>query len=390
MKSNSRKGCFRTDAIGGVVNFISRKNFSGLEAVGQFGKTQRNDGQTTGASITWGSSGAKYKAVFGLNYNDQREIRATSRYATANPAGLAYGAITNGAFSSSRAPGGRFTLPGTSPTAIALDCNGKHDGSAASVTLKAGATGTSPSDYRCFVNNFGAGGDRFNYQPYNLDLDPSRRESLFGTGSYKFNDSVSWYGQGFFAHTQSTRKLAPEPFDISTIAGIFPTLGAPVISKDNIYNPFGVDITSYAKRSVDAGARELDYNVDQWQATTGLKGVLFDRFQWDLAYNYGRLDLSNPNRGYLDFSKVFQQLGPSFIDAQGVATCGTVANPILNCTPVNIFGTTGNTLAGLSTVVNDVTVQDEQDFTFNVSGDLFNLPAGAVGVAAGAEYRSLH
>ncbi|MDB5985529.1 MAG: TonB-dependent receptor [Nevskia sp.] len=373
---------YGTDAIGGVVNFITRKSFSGLEATAQYGKTQRNDGAATGASITWGSSGAKYKAVFGLNYNDQREIRATSRYATKDPAGLAYGAITAGAFSSSRAPGGRFTLPTGSAAATTLGCT--------SVTLKAGATGTSIGDYRCFVNSFGAGGDRFNYQPYNLDLDPSRRESLFGTGSYKFNDSVTWYGEGFFTHTQSTRKLAPEPFDISTITGIFPTLGAPTISKDSIYNPFGVDITSYAKRSVDAGARQLDYNVDQWQASTGVKGVIFDRFAWDLGYNYGRLDLSNPNRGYLDFSKVFQELGPSFKDASGTPTCGTPSAPILNCTPINIFGTTGSTLAALGTVANDITVQDEQDFTLNVSGDVFDLPAGALQMAVGAEYRSLH
>jgi outer membrane receptor protein involved in Fe transport len=250
--------------------------------------------------------------------------------------------------------------------------------------------------------------DRFNYQPYNEDLDPTLHESLFGSGSYRITDTVKWYGQGYFTHSFSQRQLAPEPFDNFTIQGIYPLAPPPTLSADNIYNPFGVDITSFAKRATDAGPRILDYNVDQWQATTGLKGTLLDRFDWNLAFNYGRLDLANINRGYLDFSKVFQQLGPSWYEdpstgvevaagtAGAVPVCGVrpgignVGTPIPNCKPINVFGHTGDTLGALAATVNDVTRQDQANVTFDVNGDLFKLPAGMVSADLGFEYRATH
>jgi outer membrane receptor protein involved in Fe transport len=369
---------YGTDAIGGVVNFITRKNFSGAEVTAQWGETERGDGAATGANATWGSTGSKGNVIFGANYNRQNDIRATDRRATAGPIGWS-GPLES---SSSRSPGGKFNIGSFT------DSSGK---TCASVTLKDGASGTSPNDFRCFRNTRNpAATDRFNYQPYNLDLDPTLHESLFGAGSYRITDTIKWYGQGYFTHAFSQRQLAPEPFDQATIQGIYPLAPAPTISASNVYNPFGVDITSFAKRSTDAGPRILDYNVDQWQATTGLKGTIFDRFDWNLAFNYGRLDLANTNRGYLDFSKVFQQIGPSFIAADGTPTCGTAAAPIPNCTPINVFGHTGSTLGALAATVNDVTRQDQSEVTFDVNGDLFKLPAGMVSADLGFEYRATH
>jgi outer membrane receptor protein involved in Fe transport len=372
---------YGTDAIGGVVNFITRKNFSGTEVNAQWGETERGDGAATGGSVTWGSTGSKGNVMFGANYNRQNDIRATDRRATAGPIGYS-GPLES---SSSRSPTGKFNV-GTG--AGYTDSTGAP---CASVTLIAGTNGTSKADYRCFVNSHNpATTDRYNYQPANLDLDPTLHESLFGAGSYRITDTIKWYGQGYFTHAFSQRQLASEPFDNATIQGIYPLDPAPTISAQNVYNPFGVDITSFAKRSTDAGPRILDYNVDQYQLTTGLKGTLLDRFDWNLAFNYGKLDLANVNRGYLDFSKVFQQIGPSFFDAAGVAHCGTAAAPIPNCAPVNVFGTTGNTLGSLAATVNDVTRQDQANVTFDVNGDLFKLPAGMVSADLGFEYRSTH
>jgi outer membrane receptor protein involved in Fe transport len=384
---------YGTDAIGGVVNFITRKNFSGMELNGQFGETEKGDGAASGASATWGSTGSKGSAVFGINFNKQNGIKATDRKETALPASFdePYG------WSSSRAPGGKFA--GVGPGGCAA-------------TLTPGATGTSASDYTCFNNSRKdlANTTRFNFQPYNLDLDPTLHESLFGTGTYRLTDEIKWYGQGYFTHAFSQRQLAPEPFDNGTIEGIIAPPPTPVISSQNIYNPFGADITSFAKRSTDAGGRVFDYNVDQWQGTTGLKGTLLDRFDWDLAYSYGRLDTSNIQKGFLNFAQVFQQLGPSFYrdpvtgadvttrtpghaatgPAGSIPTCGTPGNIIPNCTPLDVFGHSNANLGTLTGPVNDVTVQDLNELTFNINGDLFKLPAGMVAGSVGFEYRSTH
>ncbi|MDE0852815.1 MAG: TonB-dependent receptor [Nevskia sp.] len=383
---------YGTDAIGGVVNFITRKNFSGLEATAQYGETQHGDGAASGASVTWGSTGAKGSAVFGFNYNKQDAIKATDREATAFPAGV----TDQLAFSSSRAPGGKF-VTGT--------------GSCASYTLITGHTGTSAADFRCFNNTHNpAVSDRFNYQPYNLDLDPTQRESIFGSGTYKFSDSVKWYGQGYYTHILAQQQLAPVPFDNGTIQAVYPLAGSPTISASNIYNPFGVDITSFAKRATAAGGRVFDHQIDELQFTTGLKGTILDRFEWDAGINYGHFDLTNINKNYLDFANVLQTIGPSYYAdpntgadvtvrtpgqaatssvAGGIPTCGTPGNPIKNCTPLNVFGTTGVGLGSLAVAANNQSVQTETDMFLNLNGDLFNLPAGPVGAAAGFEFRKL-
>lgn len=370
---------YGTDAIGGVVNFITRKNFSGTEVNAQWGETERGDGAATGASVTWGSTGSKGNVIFGANYNRQNDIRATDRRATAGPIGYS-GFLES---SSSRGPNGKFNI-GSFTDSSGNTC--------ANVTLKDGAVPgangvLSPSDFRCYQNTHTVGAsDRYNYQPQNLDLDPTLHESLFGSGSYRITDTIKWYGQGYFTHAFSQRQLASEPFDNATIQGIYPTAAPPVISAQSVYNPFGVDITSFAKRANSVGPRVLDYNVDQFQFTTGLKGTLLDRFDWNLGFNYGSLDLTNINRGYLDFSKVFQQLGPSFIDGAGVAHCGTAAAIIPNCTPINVFAADG--LTPLGATVTDVTRQSQADVTFDVNGDLFKLPAGMVSADLGFEYRT--
>jgi outer membrane receptor protein involved in Fe transport len=377
---------YGSDAIGGVVNFITRKHFKGLEITGEYAKTQRGDADTRSGSVTWGSVSAKGSVVFGLNYNNQKGIWAGSREVTSGPVGLAYGQVLPMAFSSSRSPGGLFSVG-----------NGCSDG----VTLIQGTNGTSAADFRCYVSNFGAGPtDRYNYQPVNYDLDPTKHMSLFGTGSYDLTDEIRWYGQGYFTHAQSQAHQAAEPFDAATIQALYPD-STPTISAQSIYNPFGVDITNFAKRAIDAGPRIHDSYADQFQVATGFKGTLLERFDWNLALNYGRLAVEALNHGYLDFTSVLDQIGPSFwadpstgaAVAAGtpgaVATCGTPQHPLLNCTPLDVMGTTGNTLANIAVRTNDVTVQDEKDVTFDVNGDLFELPAGPLGAAAGFEYRRL-
>ncbi|WP_251263466.1 hypothetical protein, partial [Enterobacter hormaechei] len=82
-------------------------------------------------------------------------------------------------------------------------------------------------------------------------------------------------------------------------------------------------------------------------------------FDWDVGALWNRNESIKSNRGDMSLIGARQALGPSFIDAGGVARCGTAANPILgDCRPWNPLLPYG--VEGQGSLAN----QELQDFLF--------------------------
>ncbi|HVT34416.1 MAG TPA: TonB-dependent receptor [Nevskiaceae bacterium] len=382
---------YGSDAIGGVVNIISRKNFTEGEGEITYGLTQHGDGAHKNINVTYGSGSSESHVVFGLEYEMQNSIAAKDRDLTSTPTAYYFGQLDPNAGTSGRAPTGRWFLPpqvftggdgvqcgqapGTNPDGT------PNPGVSPSVTRIAGHDGSTSTDYRCFNNNSGPGAtDRYNFLPDNLLLTPAKRYEMFAMGEHQFGDDMQFYGAGFFTHVVSNSQLAAEPFDNGTVQAV---IGPTTISGQNQYNPFRQDISTFALRPTLVGDRIETVDTSTYQGTVGLKGFLFDdAFQWDGSYTYGRIDQGESDYGFLNFSNLKNQVGPS---VGGV--CGTTANPIPQCTPINVFGTIAPTIAELGTTANTQTEQDQQQLLASISGDLLKLPAGALGSAFGIEYR---
>lgn len=389
---------YGTDAIGGVVNFITRKTFQGVEANATYGATQQGGGSNQGGELTWGGTlGSGGSMLMGANYNSNQEIAATDRDASKEPHGLFFSHVSENAWTSSRRPSGKFNGSGFTPAASTNPpcaarstdyTNVAGPGPYSGVTLIDGQDGTLATDFRRFCNNADTGyTDRYNYQVANLALIPRESYSLFSTANVNVSDWASWYGRGFFTNTHANAHLAAEPFDQVTIGGIY-VGSTPTLSNQSFYNPFPNSITNFGKRSTDAGDRLEYYATTATQIATGFKGTIGDTFRWDTGYNYGRYEQSNTNYGFLDFSKIFQQIGPSTDD--NTCTSDPNGDPIPNCRPLNVFGTTGNTLSTVKTVTNYLNQFNETDVNFNLASDsLFPLPGGGFGLAVGAEYRQV-
>ncbi|MDR3419180.1 MAG: TonB-dependent receptor [Nevskia sp.] len=380
---------YGSDAIGGVVNIITRKNFKGGEIEGTWGETVRGDGMHDNVNVTYGVNGPKGRAVFGMDFDRNDAINAGRRAVTSQPTAYYYNQIDPNAGTSSRVPTGKFSIPGGF-----TDANGNKCGSVTRIT---GTPGTTASQFRCFVNNAAPGPtDRYNFLPENDLLTPAKRYGLFGTGSYDVTPDIQFYGNGFFMHVTSNAQLAPEPFDNGTVQAITsvqdPTSAGPIpISGKSMYNPFGSDIGTYALRATIAGDRLLTSNTETYQGTVGLKGELLDRFEWDVGFTYGRIDQTNSDYGYLNFANLKNELGPSGLVGGIIPRClDSAGNVIGQCTPVDIFGTTGATLKNLAVTANTFTTQDQSQVLAMLTGDLFPTWAGEVGSAFGFEYRSYH
>src|SRR3546814_14594318 len=66
---------YGSDAISGVVNFIMRKDFEGIEADAQYGLTTRGDGQKTALSLTAGTNFAEGRGNITINGTNRKEER---------------------------------------------------------------------------------------------------------------------------------------------------------------------------------------------------------------------------------------------------------------------------------------------------------------------------
>jgi len=385
---------YGSDAIAGVVNFITKKDWNGADIDVQYGKTTRNDGARRTASLSFGETGDKLSILIGGNYNKQEGVSAGNRdfskfalylYRTSSGLGSKVSAQQGG---SSRNVTGRVGLPAGNPIRTALGCS--------SVTRKDGATGTSPNDYRCFT-----AGDLYNYQPLNLLLTPQERGSLFTLANYKINDSLESYVEVVYNHTRSGFQLAALPFDARADDSI--------VSKDNFYNPFGIDfggisgINPNAQYRLEAlGTRSSQVQTDQALANLGLRGEIGQSgWQWDLTAGLGRMQQDTNISGYLLKSKVGNAVGPSGPSAvDGSIVCGQpvggvvpAANIITDCVPLDIFNLGA---PGATDALNQISTNYQQnyhfrskDYSLNVNGKLFDMPAGEFQMAAGAEYRDL-
>ncbi len=415
---------YGSDAIGGVVNLITRKRYNGAEISGYAGTSTHSDGQTYDINFTAGTSGEKGSLMFSGGFYTQKAVWAGDRGFSAIP--LSYDAVgaltTNGKAGpytqgSTTVPAGTIVIPtGQAGRPLANPNNDPRIAFYNQLVTQNPTTTVfirDPNASTCLADNCwrpfksallpnpdGTGGDGYNFQPDNYLVTPQQRVSLFSIGDARLGEGARAYFEGSYVNRQSSVKLAAEPFltDSENLT----------VSKDNIYNPFGRDFstgpgtpasTSGAarKRLTEFGFRDTKQDIDTFRIIAGLDGSLpesagpLKSWFWDVSLNYGRTEGTVVKQGNLKRSGLRNALGPSFTDATG-PHCGTPGSVIADCVPLNLFGgpgsitpdqITGLTFTGTLRGINQLTAGQ-----FNTSGELFRLFANRpVGLALGYEYR---
>jgi outer membrane receptor protein involved in Fe transport len=368
---------YGSDAVAGVVNFILRKDFEGLTASVDFGITpSKQDGQRSGGSITFGQVGEKGNIIAGLNYNKFDGISSADRAFSKDATYLYSGEVF--VAGSSRNPRGRIYVEGT-PLEAQYGC--------ASVTRIPGAAGDTTDDYRCYSG----GTDAYNYQSTNLIVTPQERTNAFFLANYQINDNLNAFAEVYHNKTTSNFAIAALPFDTGS-DGV-------VISADNYYNPFDInfgpvsatDDNLFLTRFTSLGQRRSYYDTTTSQVVAGLEGFIGDSWKWDAAFNYGHYFSENTSYGYVYYEGLADALGPSFLDTDGVVKCGAPGAIISGCVPLNIFNIDDpqsvETLSQYEARPYYSTMRQNRSFEANASGELFELPAGAVQLAFGASWR---
>ncbi|HEX2789602.1 MAG TPA: TonB-dependent receptor [Steroidobacteraceae bacterium] len=381
---------YGSDAIAGVVNFVTRKGVNDLEINGEAGATTHGfDGGHQAVNLLWGGSSDKFDFLVSGSYTKQKAVYAAARQFSKHALYLYSGTAGRSVYSagSSRVPNGRASLPAGAlvpGTTTGQTLRGYYGCS--TVYRTPGTDGTALADYTCPRESY-------NYQPFNLITTPAERGALFTSASYKITDELEAYTEITMNKTHSGFEIAPLPFDA--------TADNVVISGANEYNPFGVDFgglnttnSNYRTRFVTLGDRKSQADTDTKLINVGLRGPLpFGNWKWDLNLGYNREDQQEQVFGYVYFPGLQNEVGPSFANADGTFGCGTdAAHAVPGCTPINFFDLnspqTISQLSALSTSYHDINTFVYKSAALDLNGALFPLPAGDLQTAIGFQYES--
>ena len=370
---------YGSDAIAGVVNIITRRSFDGAQISARYGEYDQGDGETTGVDFAWGGSSDRANWFLGASMVNQEGINSKDRAQSAFPrpgGGIAFG--------SAFTPTGRFLF--TDPnTGARLDIT-PNTGVTAPVYNPAQTGCVRTDGFHCFTS-----ADRFNFSQFNLLLTPSKRVGLFGQFRYDLNENASWYFKALLNNRKSTNQAAPEPIQLGPASGNRYASRA-VISRLNPFNPFGFDLIStgpganivfFGRRPVEGGPRVFEQEVETRYLGTGIEGSFelgARAYQWDVNIANSKNQAEQTNYGSYNIRRIVEALGTP-------ASCAALTG----CVPLNLFGGPGTItpamLAWIQPVVRDQSENTLTLFSANLTGAVFDLPAGPLAFATGFEYR---
>ncbi|MCC8595105.1 TonB-dependent receptor [Xanthomonas vesicatoria] len=374
---------YGSDAISGVVNIILRQNFDGAEANAYFGQYDKGDGSRESYDFTIGSTGDRWHATLGVGYVKEEPVWSGDREISAVPV---FGAVA-GTGNSTTIPGGRFGIfgpTGTDPTTGAPTFGAtRFNGTPGfSITNNGGTTS----------RNYTAA-DSYNFAPANYLVTPQERKSVFADAGLSITDNVRFKTTVTYNERESSQILAPMPVVLGRSAP--GTNGADiVISASNIYNNTGRDIDYIQYRAEETGGRIFTQNVKTFGFSGAFEGdfeVGQRFFSWEAGMFYGKNDQTDRTTGLFNISALRNALGPSFVDAGGVARCGTAASTIDGCVPMNMLSGPGSltpemlSYAGFN--AHDLYGYEQKTYFGNIGGELFDLQGGAFAFSLGAEHR---
>lgn len=359
---------YGSEAISGVVNFILKDDFEGVEFNTRYGSSDGVDqggADETDYSLLIGSNFAddRGNATVYLGYSDRGVLRSTDRDVSANDA-----------VNSSFGPKGGVVLP-----------NGNGY-----ITLD--------EDTGLFDKPFASAEDGFNRNQRRLIRVPSDRIQMNANINYEFNDRANIFAELAYNELESFSSLEP------TIAGQFISVGSLASNTDlPVDNPFIptelrnailaadplADEVTFRRRMVELGNRTSDVQRRIFRAAFGVNGDINENLSYEVYYQYGDFGQDQTNGGVFHTKNFYDALRVD-PDGNGGYQCRDEFARGLGCVPINIFGAGSITQEMLNwiSVDSQVTSRMNQDvFSASITGTLFDIPAGDVDFAAGYEWR---
>ena len=382
---------YGADAVSGVVNFILKDDFEGIETNLGYQMTEKGDAGLLEANVTMGAGfdDGRGNATLSVGYTNRDELFQGDRD---------FSTVSFGDGDGELIPFGSSGVPGTSIFAGGLG------GFSPSFGLLFNADGT----IRPFETD-GQNNDFYNYAPPNYIQLPQERFTIGATAQYEINEHFEPFLEARFNSNRVDSQLAPTPIfqtvQFSLDGSPFIDPAAQQVLSDALGNGVdtdgdGIDDTATGfvrRRLVEVGERFNADNRDTFQIVGGVRGEISEQFDYEVFYSEGRTNnstfqLGNVNRGRFSQALLLADDGTGNVDTANLRCADGSANGAgAGCSPLNIFGP-GNispdAAAFISTAASTTDQTIQRVAQTNITGDLgdLSLTDTPIGVAVGAEY----
>jgi len=378
---------YGSDAVAGVVNFILKKDFEGVQFDALYGLYQHKNsfdgpGQVKLRDVIAGRAQTN-SAQFALPDSNVTDGEATEF-------NFMIGASTEDGR-------GNVTLfGGVRDNKEVLQAD--RDYSACSLNANPTESFSCGGSATSYPGYFYTGGEAFTidsatgntFRPFNEDTDlynfgplnhyqrPDTRHNVGVTGHYEVAEFAEIYSQLMYTDYESVAQIAPGGnfFDTNTI-----NCDSPLLSQNQLDTvgctpamiAAGDTATLYmARRNTEGGGRRQSFSSTAFRGVIGSRGAISDAWDYDASVQYSRVSPSPTTLNFFHKTRIARAL--DVVDVGGVPTCRSVVDGTdPNCIPYNPFQIDGVTQEALDYVQVpgiQVGVIEQEVYSAHVTGDL--------------------
>lgn len=343
---------YGTDAMAGVVNFILRKDYRGVEAAAYAAWTQHGGGDQWQAVVTAGVGDLavdRYNLFVTAVYQKDDALAASAR-----PFGrTGYIPAEGVSFLSSATFPANIVKPPATPSGRSTLLNPTYPTGCApplSIPLP-GVPGQT-----CF----------FDYVAGIDIIPPAERASVYGRATYAINPDHQLFAEGNYANNSFTFKASPSPFPFAAYPAGGPFYPIEYAAANGISGDLNLQY-----RTLQLGPRTNQVDTDAWRALIGAEGTAG-------GWSYGGAIVYSESKqtdtyvsGYASRTRLDSALMSGLVNPFGAS--GAEGDALLADAQITgeIHGATGSTLL----------------VDAKASKDLIALPGGPLAIALGTEAR---
>lgn len=404
---------YGSDAVAGVVNFVLDKKFTGIKGVAQAGISQRGDNgnQRLGVAGGWDFAGGAGHILLSGEYSNMDGMLRSER-ANGNQSYVFVGSNNTSCVLNATGQGRTCAAAGTASNPYTLSSNilisalapnGRIVSSSVTGNPVVGQVINNDGTTRPFnlgtavgTTGFQQGGDGYGIPADNAAIAPYKTYQTFGRISYDVTPDINAYVQGGWSRSDMTYTTQQNAL-VPPSQGVTIYKGNPFLSSAiDATLPTASDFIVIGQTQAGQPKPVAKERTDFWMATLGLDGKM-GAFNWSVNYTHGQSTHHMANSGLYDNKKLFAAVDVVTDPSTGRPTCRVLLDPTVaaqyaGCQPLDVLH--GNPAASspggyaYATGTSRYRATLKQDsIQANFSGSLFELPAGPVDFAVGAEYR---
>ncbi len=281
---------YGSDAIAGVINIILKKDFEGAAFDIQIGRPDEEGGDSKSMSLVLGMNSEKGNMTFVYDHQERGAIFDGDRdYTKASMEDL----NGDGLISIYDETVGISYYGATivNPTTGQLEASPKCDELASTVPGFVGSL-----DQGSALGGIGGGQVcGYGYANVSANSASTKRDSIMTSATYEINDDLELFARAMFSRNDSFGRFAP------------PAAGWDDIPANSEHNPYD-ETTDGFFRWYQIGTRDGEVTDYQQDYMLGLRGMINDNFDWEIAYHKAKLDYRSVGRSYLSYAGLYANL----------------------------------------------------------------------------------